>query len=111
MSISPAGILCGHWDATPISVAALLEEMVKQIQEQADHIAALATRVAQLEEQKGCGSRNSSQPPSTVGDGSKPQARTRPKAQAASVASRRGIRGGAMTCCRQRSVPKGMATS
>lgn len=64
MSIPPAGIPIAEWSATPPSVAALLLEITernRQLQEQnqqkADQIASLATRIAQLEEQKGRSSR------------------------------------------------------
>lgn len=57
MSIPPAGIPRADWEATPPSVAALLLEMVdrdrelrQQNQQQAAHIATLATRIAALEE-------------------------------------------------------------
>jgi hypothetical protein len=51
----PAGVSDSDWEATPPAVRALLEQLIN--------------RVAQLEEQKGCSSRNSSKPPSIDGSG------------------------------------------
>jgi transposase len=53
------------WQATPASVAALLVELSEENKRLAEQVGALATRVAQLEEQKGRSSRNSSKPPSS----------------------------------------------
>jgi transposase len=64
MTLPPAGIAESDWDATPPSVRALVEHLTAQLQ-------ALATRVAQLEEQKGRSSRNSSKPPSSDGPAQK----------------------------------------
>ena len=51
------------------------QSLEQQNQEQAAQIAALATRVALLEEQKDRSSRNSSKPPSSDGPGFKPPER------------------------------------
>jgi hypothetical protein len=48
------------WQATPASVAALLVELFEENKRLAEQVGALATRVTQLEEQKGRSSRNSS---------------------------------------------------
>ena len=53
--------------------------MRELVLEQAAQIAALATRVAQLEEQKGRSSRNSSKPPSSDGSGFKPKGKGKSK--------------------------------
>lgn len=75
MSIPPAGIPRADWEATPSSVAALLQVMLEEDQEKAVQIPALAIRIAELEEQKGRSSRNSSKPPSIDGSGFKPRSR------------------------------------
>ena len=64
MNSAPTGIADSDWDATPPSVQALVEHLT-------DQMAVLTTRVAQLEEQKGRSSRNSSKPPSSDGPGQK----------------------------------------
>ena len=68
----PAGISEGDWEATPPTVRALVGELITQLE-------ALGARVAQLEEQKGRSSRNSSQPPSTNGPGFKPRGKDKAK--------------------------------
>jgi hypothetical protein len=65
MAFPPAGISESDWEATPPSVRALVEHLTAQLE-------VLAARVAQLEEQKGRSSRNSSKPPSSDGPGFKP---------------------------------------
>ena len=55
MPFPPAGITDHEWDATPPGVRALVEQLL--------------SRIAQLEEQKGRSSRNSSKPPSSDGNG------------------------------------------
>ena len=62
---SPAGITDSDWEATPPAVRALLEQRINH--------------VAQLEEQKGRSSRNSSKPPSSDGSGFQPPARQKGK--------------------------------
>jgi transposase len=76
MTSPPAGLPHADWEATPTSVGALLLDLLEQnreLREQnqslLDQVTTLATRVAQLEEQKGRSSRNSSQPPSSDGPG------------------------------------------
>ena len=64
MTLSPAGISGSDWDAIPPSVRALVEHLTTQLE-------GLTTRVAQLEEQKGRSSRNSSKPPFSEGPGQK----------------------------------------
>ena len=61
----PAGVSDFDWEATPPAVRALLEQLIN--------------RVAQLEEQKGRSSRNSSKPPSSDGSGFKPSANEKRK--------------------------------
>jgi len=60
-------IMLADWQAKPISVAALLIELLEQTQSLTDQVRTPATRVAQLKEQKGRSFRNSSQPPSCDG--------------------------------------------
>ncbi|MFN9645700.1 MAG: DUF6444 domain-containing protein [Cyanobacteriota bacterium] len=62
---SPLGISDSDWEATPPAVRALLEQLIN--------------RVAQLEEQMGCSSRNSSKSPSSDGSGFKPPAQEKTK--------------------------------
>jgi len=66
MTRPPAGIPHADWQATPSSVRDLLLEMVDQNQRLSVQVTTLATRVTQLEEQKGRSSRNSSKPPSST---------------------------------------------
>lgn len=65
MALPPTGISERDWQATLPSVQALVEQLSAQL-------IALTARVAQLEEQKGRSSRNSSKPPSSDGPGFKP---------------------------------------
>ena len=60
-----AGFSDSDWEATPPAVRGLLEQLIN--------------RVAQLEEQKGRSSRNSSKPPSSDGSGFKPPANEKRK--------------------------------
>jgi hypothetical protein len=55
----PAGISDHHREATLPSVGALVTQLITQLE-------ALSARIAQREEQMGCGSRNSSKPPSAA---------------------------------------------
>ena len=66
MHSPPPCITDRDWEATPPAVRALVEHLITQQE-------TLSARVAQLEEQKGRGSRNSSKPPSSDGNGFKPQ--------------------------------------
>jgi hypothetical protein len=59
--------MLADWQAKPISVAALLMELLEQTQSLTDQVRTPATRVAQLKEQKGRSFRNSSRPPSCYG--------------------------------------------
>ena len=58
MNASVSGIADDDWKATPPSVRSLVEQLIVQLYE-------LAALVAQLEEQRGRSSRNSSKPPSS----------------------------------------------
>ena len=58
MIASVSGIADDDWEATPPSVRSLVEQLIVQLY-------ALAALVAQLEEQRGRSSRNSSKPPSS----------------------------------------------
>ena len=66
MPFPPAGIADHEWEATPPGVRALVEQLL--------------SRIAQLEEQKGRSSRNSSKPPSSDGNGFKPSGEEKRKA-------------------------------
>ena len=68
----PAGITDRDWEATPPAVRALVTRLISQLE-------TLSARVAQLEEQMGRGSRNSSKPPSSDGQGFKPPAKEKSK--------------------------------
>jgi transposase len=62
----PPSISEGDWEATPPTVRALVDQLIIQLE-------TLSSRVAQLEEQKGRSSRNSSKPPSSDASGFKPR--------------------------------------
>ena len=62
MPCPPAGITDRDWEATLPAVKTLVMRLMDQLE-------ALSARVAQLEEQKGRSSRNSSKPPSSDGAG------------------------------------------
>ena len=62
MAHPPAGITDRDWEATPPAVRALVTRLISQLE-------TLSARVAQLEEQMGRSSRNSSKPPSSDGSG------------------------------------------
>jgi transposase len=79
----PAGISEGDWEATPPTVRALVGELITQLE-------ALAARVAQLEEQKGRSSRNSSKPPSSDGGGFKPRGKGKSKASGRTRGGQKG---------------------
>ena len=72
MPCPPAGITDRDWAATPPAVKALVMRLMDQLE-------ALSARVAQLEEQKGRSSRNSSKPPSSDGAGFKPPGKEKSK--------------------------------
>ncbi|MFM7640115.1 MAG: IS66 family transposase [Cyanobium sp.] len=72
MTYAPAGLSDRDWEATPPAVKALVMRLIAQGE-------ALSARVAQLEEQKGRSSRNSSKPPSSDGAGFKPPAKEKSK--------------------------------
>ena len=72
MDHPPAGITDRDWEATPPAVRALVIQLISQLE-------TLSARVAQLEEQKGRSSRNSSKPPSSDGQGFKPPAKGKSK--------------------------------
>ena len=72
MDHPPAGISDRDWEATPPAVRALVTQLISQLE-------TLSARVAQLEEQMGRTSRNSSKPPSSDGSGFKPPASEKSK--------------------------------
>jgi hypothetical protein len=89
----PAGITDRDWEATPPTVRALVTQLISQLE-------TLSARVAQLEEQMGRTSRNSSKPPSSDGSGyrcaeamraTSPQPKRKARALAASAAAKTGI--------------------
>ena len=72
MAHPPAGITDRDWEATPPTVRALVIQPISQLE-------TLSARVAQLEEQMGRSSRNSSKSPSSDGSGFKPPAKGKSK--------------------------------
>ena len=68
----PAGNTDRDWEATPPTFRALVTQLISQLE-------TLSARVAQLEEQMGRTSRNSSKPPSSHGSGFKPPAKEKSK--------------------------------
>lgn len=72
MAVAPAGIPGDVWESSH----PLLRELVLQ---QGAQITALAARIAQLEEQRGRSSRNSSKPPSSDGGGFQPRSEGKSK--------------------------------
>jgi len=107
MLLPPAGITDSDWEATPPAVGALVTELITQLE-------ALSARVAQLKEQLGRGSRNSSKPPSSDGSGyrcaealraTSLQPKRRARAPAASTAAKTFILAPVATSC-QRSSPR-----
>ena len=90
MDHPPAGITDRDWEATPPAVRALVTQLISQLE-------TLSARVAQLEEQLGRSSRNSSKPPSSDGSGyrcaealraTSPLPKRRARAPAASAAAK-----------------------
>ena len=71
MASAPAGIPEDVWEASDPLMRELVLEQGRHIDELTAQLAALAARVAQLEEQKGRSSKNSSKPPSSDGRGFK----------------------------------------
>ena len=69
MGGAPAGIPQDVWEASHPLMRELVLEQARRIEELTVQLNALASRVAQLEEQKGRSSRNSSKPPSSDGKG------------------------------------------
>ena len=69
MGCAPAGIPQDVWEASHPLMRELVLEQARRIEELTVQLNALASRVAQLEEQKGRSSRNSSKPPSSDGKG------------------------------------------
>lgn len=71
MAFAPAGIPEDVWEASHPLMRELVLEQARRIEDLTAQLDALSSRVAQLEEQKGRSSRNSSKPPSSDGKGFK----------------------------------------
>ena len=75
MSALPAGIPDADWLETPASVRALINAQQQEIEQLRGQLTSLAHELANLREQIGRSSRNSSKPPSSDGLGFKPPER------------------------------------